>query len=95
MSPLMSVTNENGGLVIRPYVEKGSLQDIICKCKPKGHYMKKYALPPSKVARMDLTAIKLFGRQILEILNLLHEKGLPYGKFVSCKFILFHAPHIK
>lgn len=46
--------------------------------------MKKYALPPTKIARLDLKAIKLFGRQILETLNLLHEKGLPHGKFFSC-----------
>ena len=44
--------------------------------------MKKYAQPPPKLARLDLPAIKLFGRQLLEILNLLHEKGLPYGKLV-------------
>ncbi|XP_052780068.1 PX domain-containing protein kinase-like protein isoform X2 [Mya arenaria] len=78
VSPVLSTSNESGGLVIRPYGEKGTLKDIICKCKPKGNFLKKYATAPAKITRMDVPAIKQFGRQILETLNLLHEKGLPY-----------------
>lgn len=70
--------------MIRPCYEKGSLRDLICKSKPRGHYLKKYA-SPSKTVALDLQSIKLFGRQILETLNLLHEKGLPYGKYTQSR----------
>ena len=76
---VLSSANESGGIVIRPCYEKGTLRDLICKCKPRGHYLKKYA-SPGKTQALDLPPIKLFGKQILETLNLLHEKGLPYGK---------------
>ncbi|XP_052278668.1 PX domain-containing protein kinase-like protein isoform X2 [Dreissena polymorpha] len=79
MSPSLSMSNESGGLVIRPFGEKGTLKDIICKSKPKNHFLKKYATAPVKITRMDLNAVRTFGRQILETLRLLHEKGLPYG----------------
>ena len=81
---ILSTANESGGLVIRPCYEKGTLRDLICKCKPRGHYLKKYA-SPGKTQALDLPSIKLFGKQILETLNLLHEKGLPYGKWSYLK----------
>ena len=83
---ILSTANESGGIVIRPSYEKGTLRDLICKCRPRGHYLKKYA-SPSKTVSLDLQSIKLFGKQILGTLNLLHEKGLPYCKyFLHCNF---------
>ena len=90
VTPVLALTNENGGLVIRPFVEKGTLKDFICKCKPKGHFMKKYSMP-AKRACVEIKVVKLLGRQILETLNFLHEKGLPYGKYKGCpRTIWFH-----
>ena len=47
--------------------------------KPKNHYLKKYFKPKS-YCLCGLDTAKLFGRQILEALKFLHEKGIPYGK---------------
>ncbi|KAL3852603.1 hypothetical protein ACJMK2_016222 [Sinanodonta woodiana] len=74
---LLSTANENGGLVIRPFFEKGTLRDLICKCKPKIPYLKKYGNSKLRTD-FDVTVIKTVGRQILETLNCLHDKGLPY-----------------
>lgn len=77
-SVVFSTTTESGGLVIRAYQEKGTLRDVVCKCKPKNHYLKKYASPKS-CSTLELNAVKIVGKQILEALKFLHEKGLPYG----------------
>ena len=52
---------------------------MICKCKPKGHYLRKYGNPKMVVA-LDMEKIQNFGRQILETLKFLHDKGFPYGE---------------
>ncbi|XP_060602959.1 PX domain-containing protein kinase-like protein isoform X2 [Ruditapes philippinarum] len=77
-SPVLSTSNESGGLVIRPFSERGTIRDYICKCKPKGQFLKKYA-NPLKITSLDENMIKIVSKQVLETLSLLHEKGLPYG----------------
>lgn len=79
---MFSTTTESGGLTIRAYQEKGTLRDAVCKCKPKNHYLKKYASPKS-CSTLELNAVKIVGKQILEALKFLHEKGLPYGKIIN------------
>ncbi|KAL4226568.1 hypothetical protein ACF0H5_014553 [Mactra antiquata] len=86
-TPILATSNESGGLVIRPFHEKGSLKDLINKCKPKGHFLKKYA-NTLKTLCLDLQMIKVIGRQILETLNLFHEKGLPYCNLHSGNVIV-------
>ena len=76
-----ATANETGGLVIRAFHETGSLRDVICKCKPKGHYLRKYG-NPKVVTALDMEKIQSFGRQILETLKFLHDKGFPYGKML-------------
>lgn len=73
-----ATANETGGLVIRPLHELGSLRDMICRCKPKGHYLRKYC-NPKQVYALTMGQVQNFGRQILETLKFLHEKGFPYG----------------
>uniref|UniRef100_A0A4W3JFR9 PX domain-containing protein kinase-like protein n=1 Tax=Callorhinchus milii TaxID=7868 RepID=A0A4W3JFR9_CALMI len=73
-----ATASESSALVIRMYNEKGTLRDYICKAKPKDPFLKKYC-NPKKIQGLDLQQIKTFGRQILEILKFLHEKGFPYG----------------
>lgn len=77
-SPVFVTANENGGMVISEFIESGSLRDAIFKCKLKNNYMKKYCtlkqfVPP------DINFVKHSGRQILEALKFLHDKGFPYG----------------
>ncbi|XP_032997230.1 PX domain-containing protein kinase-like protein isoform X3 [Lacerta agilis] len=73
-----AMANESSALVIRPFSEKGTLKDLIYKAKPKDPFLKKYC-NPKKIQGLELQQIKTFGRQILEVLKFLHEKGFPYG----------------
>ncbi|KAL8597509.1 hypothetical protein ACOMHN_047736 [Nucella lapillus] len=73
-----ATANETGGLVIRPLHEAGSLRDMICRCRPKGHYLRKYG-NPKVVTALDMMQVQNFGRQILDTLKFLHDKGFPYG----------------
>ncbi|XP_024916122.1 PX domain-containing protein kinase-like protein isoform X3 [Cynoglossus semilaevis] len=75
---LFSSTGESSALLIRPFSEKGSLRDHICKVKPRESYLKKYC-NPKKSQGLELSEIKLYGRQILEGLKLLHDGGLFFG----------------
>lgn len=74
-----ATSNETGGLVIRPFSDTGSLRDMICRCKLKGHYLRKYASPKQVIA-LDMDRIRNFGRQILETLKYMNDKGFPYGE---------------
>ena len=73
-----ATANESGGLLIQNFCEKGTLRDLICKCKPKAHYLKKYGNPKS-YSSLETMAIKTFGKQILLTLKFLQEKCIPYG----------------
>ena len=66
--------------MIRSFGEAGSLRDVIHRCKPKGHFMKKYSLK-KEPAGLNLQCIKTYGKQILEALKYMQDKGFPYGKF--------------
>ena len=49
------------------------------QAKPKAHFLKKYCSKKTyNICSIENT--KLFGRQILEALTFLHEKGIPYGE---------------
>uniref|UniRef100_A0A8C6YWU3 PX domain containing serine/threonine kinase like n=1 Tax=Nothoprocta perdicaria TaxID=30464 RepID=A0A8C6YWU3_NOTPE len=73
-----ATASESSALVIRPFSEKGTLKDLIYKAKPKDPFLKKYC-NPKKIQGLELQQIKSYGRQILEVLKFLHEKGFPYG----------------
>ncbi|XP_032368790.1 PX domain-containing protein kinase-like protein isoform X1 [Etheostoma spectabile] len=87
---LFSSTSESSALLIRPFAEKGSLRDHICKVKPRESYLKKYC-NPKKSQGLDLQHIKLYGRQILEGLKLLHDGGLFYGHLHASNVIVDDA----
>ncbi|KAM9699172.1 PX domain-containing protein kinase-like protein isoform 2-T2 [Menidia menidia] len=79
LSPLLFCsTSESSALLIRPFSDRGSLRDQICKVKPREGYLKKYC-NPKKSQGLELEQIKLYGRQILEGLKLLHDCGLFFG----------------
>uniref|UniRef100_A0AAY4C0L9 PX domain-containing protein kinase-like protein n=1 Tax=Denticeps clupeoides TaxID=299321 RepID=A0AAY4C0L9_9TELE len=73
-----ATTSESSALVIRMFNEKGTLRDHICKVKPKEPFLKKYC-NPKKIQGLELQQIRTYGRQILEVLKFLHDKGFPYG----------------
>lgn len=74
--PLHAMTNENGGLAIKQFVVNGSIKDHLCKTKPtKASFLKKYCSPKT-VSHFAPSEVRQIGRQILEMLKFLHEKGL-------------------
>lgn len=75
----LGVCTDVGGLVVRKCEKNGSLRDFLCNTKPKQSFLKKYGNPKGHKT-LDYEQIALYGRQILEGLKFLHEKGLPYGK---------------
>ncbi|KAL5013246.1 hypothetical protein ScPMuIL_007516 [Solemya velum] len=75
---ILAIADDHGGLVIQRYYEGGSLRDAICNCKPRGPVLKKY-MNIKMTMSMTLKVVKALGRQILEALKFLQDKGLPYG----------------
>ncbi|XP_059425140.1 PX domain-containing protein kinase-like protein isoform X2 [Carassius carassius] len=79
ISPIsFATTSESSALVIRVFSEKGTLRDHICKVKPREPFLKKYC-NPKKIQGLEQQQIRTYGRQILEALKFLHDKGFPYG----------------
>ncbi|XP_067934942.1 PX domain-containing protein kinase-like protein isoform X2 [Watersipora subatra] len=73
-----SACSAAGAMVIRPYMEGGSLRDMMYKVKPKTGYLKKCGNHKS-VGHLALADIKKFGRQILEVIKYMTDKGFPMG----------------
>ncbi|XP_034940674.1 PX domain-containing protein kinase-like protein isoform X2 [Chelonus insularis] len=69
---------ENGALTIRNFYVNGTLRDVLCNTKPKQPFIKKYG-NPKHTKLLTTSEIATYGYQILEALNYLAEKGLPYG----------------
>ncbi|XP_036415138.1 LOW QUALITY PROTEIN: PX domain-containing protein kinase-like protein [Colossoma macropomum] len=80
-------TSESSALVIRTFNEKGTLRDHICKVKPKESFLKKYC-NPKKIQGLELQQIRTYGRQILEALKFLHDKGFPYGHLHASNILI-------
>uniref|UniRef100_A0AAY4BYW6 PX domain containing serine/threonine kinase n=1 Tax=Denticeps clupeoides TaxID=299321 RepID=A0AAY4BYW6_9TELE len=55
-----------------------SLFQTLTNVKPKEPFLKKYC-NPKKIQGLELQQIRTYGRQILEVLKFLHDKGFPYG----------------
>ncbi|XP_068598793.1 PX domain-containing protein kinase-like protein [Brachionichthys hirsutus] len=70
--------SESSALLVRLFSERGSLRDHIYKAKPRESHLKKYG-NPKKSQGLELQHIKLYGRQVLEGLRILHEGGIFYG----------------
>ncbi|XP_066206683.1 PX domain-containing protein kinase-like protein isoform X8 [Saccopteryx leptura] len=82
-----ATANESSALLIRMFNEKGTLKDLIYKSKPKDPFLKKYC-NPKKGQGLELHQIKTYGRQILEVLKFLHDKGFPYGHLHASNVML-------
>ncbi|EDO48255.1 predicted protein [Nematostella vectensis] len=76
-----------GAIIVRNFIPNGTLRDIICKAKPKTAQLKKYGSPKSRVV-MPINQIQIFGKQILEALKFLHDKGFPYGHLHTGNIVL-------
>lgn len=71
-------TNDSGALFIRNFYGRGSLKDLLCGSCPKNPFLNKYGNPKGR-GPMAVRDIAIFGRQILEALRFLHQKGMPFG----------------
>ncbi|XP_077458706.1 PX domain-containing protein kinase-like protein isoform X1 [Stigmatopora argus] len=77
---LFSSTSESSALLIRPFNEAGSLRDHVRKVKPRENYLKKYGNgKKSQSQSLESSQLRLYGRQILEGLRLLHDGGFFFG----------------
>ncbi|CAB0041939.1 unnamed protein product [Trichogramma brassicae] len=78
---------ENGALSIRNFYPDGTLRDILCNTKPKQAFIKKYGNPKQSKS-LTTSEISTYAYQVLEALQFLHEKGLPYGHLHTGNIVL-------
>jgi len=76
-----------GGFVVRELHSAGSLRDVLCTAKPKQQFMKKYG-NPRQYRPLSESDTACFGRQILEVLRFLSEKGLHFGHLHTGNILL-------
>ncbi|KAK8396825.1 hypothetical protein O3P69_005059 [Scylla paramamosain] len=81
-----SVATEVGVCVVRPWFPQGSLRDMIHQVRPKGSALVKYS--GDKLIAVAEKKCAVFGRQILEALLFLHEKGLGHGHVHTGNMVL-------
>ncbi|CAB4036247.1 PX domain-containing kinase [Paramuricea clavata] len=83
----IATAHEKGAVIVRDFRQSGTLKDFICKAKPKLGHLKKYCYPKLPVT-MQLEDIRRCGRQILEALKTLQDKGFPYGHLHTGNIIM-------
>lgn len=83
----LCLCTDTGGLVVRTSNSNGSLRDAICGAKPRLSFLKKYGNPKGHKP-LNCSQIALYGKQILEALKFLKDKGLFYGHLHSGNVII-------
>jgi PX domain-containing protein kinase-like protein len=78
--------------VVREFVSNGSLKDAIYGKNPRGTALSKYGQAAS-MRRLTPSNIKLYGRQILEALNFLSERGFVMGRCTDHTRVWFMHGH--
>ena len=79
LSPVLTNYSASGMMIVREFVPSGSLKDAIYGTTPKGNYLSKYG-QPARTIRMTAPKIRQYGRQILEALKFLSDKGFVMGE---------------
>ncbi|XP_068239289.1 PX domain-containing protein kinase-like protein isoform X2 [Palaemon carinicauda] len=72
-----SVATEAGVCVIRPWFSQGTVRDMIHQAKPRSPSLIKYS--SDRCTQISQKEVAVYGRQILEALLFLNEKGLGHG----------------
>ncbi|XP_064122875.1 PX domain-containing protein kinase-like protein isoform X2 [Macrobrachium nipponense] len=72
-----SIATEAGVCVIRPWFSQGTVRDMIHQAKPRSSILAKYF--SDKHTHISQKEVAVYGRQILEALLFLNEKGLGHG----------------
>ncbi|XP_031561283.1 PX domain-containing protein kinase-like protein [Actinia tenebrosa] len=78
---------EHGVIVVRNFLPDGTLRDYLCKAKPKLNQLKKYGNPKARNT-LAIPQVQIYGKQILETLKFLHDKGYPYGHLHTGNIVL-------
>ena len=86
LSPIKADFDDSGLMIVRKFIPNGSLKDAIYEKTPKNSMMMKYGLR-ARVRKLTINQIKQYGRQILEALNFLAEKGFVMGKLKQCMLV--------
>lgn len=85
--PVSAIYNGVGVAIMRKFYPKGSLRDAIYGCRPQGHVLKKYGVP-QRWRLLGVADVTKYGRQILEGLKFLLDKGFFPGKsLIQCHHI--------
>ncbi len=92
LSPVLTnYSSGSGVMIVREFVSTGSLKDAIYNSLPKRDYLSKYS-QPARTITMTASRIKQYGRQILEALNFLADKGFVMGESETEISIALAAP---
>lgn len=82
LSPTSVDFDDTGLLMVREFVPQGSLKDAIYGMTPKATALLKYG-QTATIRRLSVSNIRLYGRQVLEALHFLSERGFVMGKCLS------------
>ncbi|KAJ8975205.1 hypothetical protein NQ317_000203 [Molorchus minor] len=83
----LCLSTDIGALVVRTLNKNGTLRDLLCGAKPRQSFLKKYGNPKGHKA-LTIDNVSHYGRQILEALKFIHDKGLPYGHLHSGNILI-------
>ncbi len=75
-------------MIVRELMPSGSLRDTIYGQRFQGSVLQKYG-QPARSRALSLPDIAKYGRQVLEALVFLSEKGFPLGECVCSLFLLW------
>lgn len=78
LSPTKADFDDTGFMIVRQFIPAGSLKDMIYEKTPKNTAMMKYS-QKTRIRKLSINQIKQYGRQVLEALNFLAEKGFVMG----------------
>ena len=97
LTPILAQFTGKEFIVIREFIESGSLKDAIYGKAPKTNFLVKYG-QSSTTRNLSLANIRQYGRQILEAVNFLYEKGFVMGKqylyhFLNTSLLILNRAH--
>ena len=85
LSPVYASFNGTGLMTVRQFFITGSLRDAIYGIAPQANLLQKYGSSSGRRV-MGLTPAKIakYGRQVLEAMRFLFEKGYILGMWYNC-----------
>nr|XP_027237297.1 PX domain-containing protein kinase-like protein isoform X2 [Penaeus vannamei] len=81
-----SVATETGVCVVRPWFPQGTVRDQIHQAKPRGSCLMKYT--GERLNPIPQRDCAIYGRQILQALLFLHEKGFGHGSLHTGNLVI-------